>query len=137
MMARTILIAAVLTGVAIGAYRIFLAPSTVPSGTALAIVTVPDLSGPAVEGENLFNRSCASCHGQNAAGLEGIAPPLVHKIYEPGHHADTSFHLAARQGVRAHHWPFGDMPAVEGITGPEIDRIIAYIRELQRANGIF
>jgi hypothetical protein len=40
-------------------------------------------------------------------------------------------------GVQAHHWRFGNMPPVEGITRAEVATIITYIRELQRANGIF
>jgi len=72
----------------------------------------------------------------NAAGQEGIAPPLVHKIYEPSHHADGSFFLAVRQGVRAHHWPFGNMPPIEDLTERDVGRIVAYVRTLQRANGI-
>ena len=134
---RNILIAVIVLGAAVFIYRNLAAtPDAVPTGAALASVLVPDLSPAALEGETLFNRSCASCHGKNAAGQDGIAPPLVHKIYEPNHHGDASFHLAAMNGARAHHWPFGDMPPVEGITGAELDKIIVYVRELQRANGI-
>ena len=82
------------------------------------------------------NAKCAACHGVNAAGKDGVAPPLVHKIYEPSHHGDESFQRAAALGVRAHHWPFGNMPAVEGVTRGDVKMITAYIRELQRANGI-
>jgi mono/diheme cytochrome c family protein len=127
------------TAVLIGAaftYFGFTGPEPSPTGTAMASVIVPELSAAAQEGEALFNRSCADCHGRNAAGRDGIAPPLVHKIYEPGHHGDASFHLAARNGVRAHHWQFGDMPPVAGVADPEIAKIIVYVRELQRANGI-
>ena len=133
---RKMLMAVLLLGAAVFVYRSLGSPETVPTGAALASVAVPDLSLAAREGEALFNRSCASCHGRNAAGQDGIAPPLIHKIYEPGHHGDMSFHLAARNGVRAHHWPFGNMPPVEGITDPELDKIVLYVRELQRANGI-
>jgi len=66
----------------------------------------------------------------------GVAPPLVHKIYEPNHHGDMAFLMAARNGVRAHHWKFGNMPPVEGITDAEVITIVAYVRALQRANGI-
>ena len=45
--------------------------------------------------------------------------------------------LAARRGVRAHHWGFGDMPPVEGVTDADIAAIIAYVRTLQKANGVF
>lgn len=47
-----------------------------------------------------------------------------------------AFQMAVVQGVRAHHWPFGDMPPQEGLTRADVRNIIAYVRELQRANGI-
>ena len=43
---------------------------------------------------------------------------------------------AAALGVRGHHWRFGDMPPVEGLTRTDVAMIVAYVRELQRANGI-
>ena len=103
----------------------------------LARVSLPDnLSQNAQIGKIGFEAKCANCHGANAAGTEGIAPPLIHKIYEPSHHADESFQRAVSSGVRAHHWPFGNMPAIESLARGDVTMIIAYIRELQRANGI-
>ena len=103
----------------------------------LARVSVPDqLSELALIGKKGFDTNCASCHGQNAAGQNGIAPPLIHKIYEPSHHGDESFQRAAAMGVRAHHWKFGNMPAIEGLTRADVKAITAYVRELQRHNGI-
>lgn len=98
-------------------------------------VTVPELSGTEERGWQIFAEACAGCHGENAAGSTK-GPPLVHRYYEPGHHADFTFHRAVRHGVRAHHWNFGDMPAVEGVSDAEIEHIVAYVRALQRANGI-
>ncbi len=86
-------------------------------------------------GADLFEDNCARCHGRAAAGGPG-GPPLVHPIYHPGHHADAAFHLAVRQGVRAHHWSFGNMPAIPGLSEAEVDQIIAYVRALQVAAGI-
>ncbi|MFZ2100653.1 MAG: cytochrome c, partial [Oricola sp.] len=94
-------------------------------------------SADAMEGEAVFNAKCASCHGENAAGQAGVAPPLVHVIYEPNHHSDAAFHIAAQRGARAHHWPFGDMPPVAGVGEAEVDKIVTYVRTLQRANGIY
>ncbi|WP_328600481.1 c-type cytochrome [Mesorhizobium xinjiangense] len=79
---------------------------------------------------------CAACHGDDAGGRDGIGPPLVHIIYEPNHHSDAAFLLAARSGVRQHHWGFGDMPPVAEVEDAEIAAIVAYVRALQRANGI-
>ena len=114
------------------------AASQVAAGAPLAEVSLPaELSAQARLGETYFNAVCASCHGTNAAGKDGVAPPLVHRIYEPGHHGDMAFVLAARNGVKAHHWPFGNMPPVEQrLTDGELGAIVAYVRELQRANGI-
>lgn len=108
----------------------------IASGGPIVGVKVPELTGVAVAGERLFNANCAACHGSNAAGRDGIAPPLVHKIYEPNHHGDQSFILAAQRGVRAHHWPFGNMPPVTGASKGDVQKIVAYVRTLQRANGI-
>jgi mono/diheme cytochrome c family protein len=91
--------------------------------------------GAAQEGAALFATNCAACHGPGAAGSDK-GPPLVHKIYEPSHHHDGSFYRAVRQGVRSHHWSLGDMPPVPGVSDGEVGRIIAYVRELQRAAGI-
>ena len=100
-------------------------------------VALPDnFSGNAQIGKVAFEAKCAACHGANAAGQDGVAPPLVHKIYEPSHHGDAAFLLAAKNGVRAHHWRFGNMPPVEGLTDGDVKMIVAYVRELQRANGI-
>ena len=93
-------------------------------------------AGSSTAGVPIVEAKCAACHGANAAGQDGVAPPLVHKIYESGHHGDAAFMLAARNGVRAHHWKFGNMPPVEGITDGEVKMIVEYVRELQQANGI-
>jgi mono/diheme cytochrome c family protein len=101
----------------------------------LASLTLPDLTPEQEDGRVLFDANCAACHGENAAGSDQ-GPPLVHHIYEPSHHGDMAFVLAAKQGVRAHHWRFGNMPAVEGVRDEDVLRITAYVRALQRANGI-
>jgi mono/diheme cytochrome c family protein len=87
-------------------------------------------------GERLFNANCSTCHGQLALGTDR-GPPLVHITYEPSHHADMAFVVAAQRGVRAHHWQFGDMPPVPSVNRDQIDSIVAYIRYLQREVGIF
>ena len=104
------------------------------SGSTVAVV-VPELSANARAGEQVFSANCVLCHGPNASGTN-LGPPLVHKIYEPGHHQDFSFQSAVRNGVPAHHWPYGNMLPVPAVSDEDIPNIICYIRELQRANGI-
>ena len=100
-------------------------------------LNIPALSNVEKLGKQHFDENCAACHGENAAGREGAGPPLVHKIYEPSHHADISFQLAVKNGVRSHHWRFGNMPPVPTVSEADVETIISYVRSLQRANGIF
>ena len=105
-------------------------------GDAQPAVAVPALSEQAQAGQQAFNTTCVLCHGVNAAGTNQ-GPPLVHKIYEPGHHGDFAFRSAVANGVPAHHWNFGNMLPVPGVSEADVENIICYVRELQRANGIF
>lgn len=112
--------------------------SGMAQGAPIVEVAIPaELSANAQIGKRVFEAKCAACHGTNAAGQNGVAPPLVHKIYEPNHHSDMAFVLAAKNGVRSHHWDFGNMPPVEGLTDGDVKMIARYVRELQAANGIF
>ena len=106
------------------------------SGAQTVSVTVPDLSDVASEGAELFTANCSECHGPTAGG-SSQGPPLVHKIYEPGHHADFSFIRAVETGSPQHHWNFGDMEPVPGLSPEDLNKVICYVRELQYANGIF
>jgi mono/diheme cytochrome c family protein len=113
-------------------------PPPASDGATKAMVAValpPELSDQAMKGQILFDEYCSACHGANAAGSEN-GPPFVHKVYEPGHHADISFLLAIQRRVRAHHWKFGDMPPQPDVTSDDVQLIVSYVRELQRANGI-
>ena len=98
-------------------------------------VQVPELSVQALKGEQAFNANCAQCHGKNGSGT-GDGPPLIHEIYNPGHHADQAILLAAKRGVRQHHWPYGNMPKQPQVSNRELAAIVKYVRELQVANGI-
>lgn len=112
-------------------------PAPVSAGAPLVQVTLPAaLSPDAAIGKVAFDARCAQCHGDNGAGRDGFGPPLIHKIYEPSHHGDMAFLLAVRNGVIAHHWRFGNMPAQTGLTDADVTAIVAYVREVQRANGI-
>ncbi|MFW6078131.1 MAG: c-type cytochrome [Gemmatimonadota bacterium] len=105
--------------------------AAVDRAAVLALETPTELR----RGESLFDANCARCHGEAALGTE-VGPPLVHPVYEPGHHADAAFVLAVERGVRPHHWRFGPMPPVPGVSREEVAEITAYVRWLQREAGI-
>ena len=99
-------------------------------------MVVPQLLGDALAGEGVYTQHCQSCHGVNTSGTEK-GPTFMHRVYHPGHHNDASIYVAVRRGSRQHHWRFGSMKPVEGISDAEIAQAIAYIRTMQKANGLF
>ena len=130
-MARNLVLGFFAIGIALALYQAF-APDETAGGLT---VIVPELSAQTRQGNALFDNTCATCHGTNAAGTDA-GPPLVHDIYNPGHHPDSSFLSAVRNGVPQHHWPFGNMPRQELVSDEDVVKIVSYVRELQAANGI-
>ena len=110
--------------------------SSPTTGGALVTIQMPPIEGNAAIGQRIFETTCTGCHGSNGTGVDGAGPPLIHRVYEPSHHGDEAFQRAVAYGVQSHHWPFGNMPAVEGLTRGDVAMVVAYIREIQRANGI-
>jgi len=92
----------------------------------VAVSTEPELVTLAQE--------CAGCHGPKARGT-GRGPNLIHPDYGPTRRSDAQFRRAVREGMPARRG-FGDMPAMPEVPDRSLDRMIALVRELQRANGI-
>ena len=95
--------------------------------TTTAAFVVPD-------GAAVYQQYCAECHGADLRGTDK-GPSQLSIIYEPNHHGDFAYRVAIRDGTREHHWWFGDMPPVEGITDLEIEKVISYIRAEQERLG--
>ncbi len=111
------------------------APSTSTPTAEPTPTAVPESRFSGTDGRSLYGQACAVCHGQNLEGTNA-GPTFLNRIYAPGHHADISFIFAVERGVRAHHWNFGNMAPVEGLTHEQVLAIIAFIREQQQAAGI-
>lgn len=87
------------------------------------------------DGAALYAQACGGCHGEDLRGTDE-GPPFLNVIYRSGHHADISFFLAVRDGARSHHWNFGDMPPVQGLTEEQVASIVAFVRGRQVEAGI-
>ncbi len=113
------------------------APAAAPAAAQPADFRLPPpgFRGDPIRGRQLFTANCAKCHGTEALGTDQ-GPPLIHRIYEPSHHADLAFYIAVARGVQAHHWNFGNMAPVPGLTGEDTAHIIAWVRAKQQAAGI-
>lgn len=105
------------------------------SNPVAAQVAAADVPAEHTDGKRLFDTHCARCHGVHAAGT-GRGPSFLSKIYEPGHHGDQAFLFAVNRGVTAHHWGFGNMPPVPGVSDEDVAKIVGYVRWAQRVAGI-
>ncbi|MBT8212158.1 MAG: cytochrome c [Acidimicrobiia bacterium] len=95
----------------------------------------PDQSAPAVaRGAEVYAASCASCHGEDLRGTDK-GPSHLSIVYEPNHHTDDSFRSAIANGAPQHHWTFGDMPAIGGLSPEDVDSVIAFVRAEQQRRG--
>lgn len=107
-------------------------------GGAATTTDAPDTdanadSGLVAEGQELYEATCAACHGVDLTGTDN-GPPFLDPIYAPDHHADSAFFAAAAMGVQPHHWDFGPMPR-QPVEPDEVRKIVAYIRSIQRAEA--
>jgi mono/diheme cytochrome c family protein len=91
-------------------------------------------SRPVEQGLIAFAGECVPCHGRLAEGTER-GPNLIHRDYGPGMRSDAQFRRAVREGLPARRG-YGAMPPSPGVSEHRLDRMIAFVRELQRVNGI-
>lgn len=87
-------------------------------------------------GEELYAATCAVCHGTDLRG-SATGPPFLVPTYAPNHHADEAFQRAVAFGVQPHHWGFGPMAPLPGLSRDDVSKIVAYVRTIQESQGIF
>ncbi|WP_108665340.1 c-type cytochrome [Euzebya rosea] len=105
-----------------------------PSGTP---ETVADdvAAGDVAAGETLYQANCAQCHGADLQGTDQ-GPPHLDAVYLPNHHGEFSFRAAVQNGVQPHHWQFGPMPPIDGLSEQDVTDIIAFVRAEQQLAGL-
>ena len=110
-----------------------LVPAMIGTLKATEEVEIPFHLG---KGQFLYEKYCSSCHGLQLNGSDK-GPPLLHPFYKPSHHGDQSFYRAALQGVQQHHWAFGNMAPVEGMTTKKMDSLVPYVRYYQQQKKLY
>lgn len=85
------------------------------------------------DGRAAFATECAGCHGRTAEGT-GRGPALAVDSLGPARFGDDAIRRAVREGVAG--VGDGPMPAQPELTDRQLDDIVAFLRELQRINGI-
>jgi len=81
-----------------------------------------------------FVTECAQCHGRLAGGTER-GPNLIHPDYGPSARSDAELLRSVREGMPAR-GGYGAMPPARGISERRVEHMIAFVREIQRANDI-
>ncbi|MCX6024269.1 MAG: cytochrome c [Chloroflexi bacterium] len=105
--------------------------SPAASGGKVSTEVRTDLTPASVAaGERSYGIYCVRCHGERGMGTPN-GPTFLTPIYAPNHHSDQAFVLAARQGVSPHHWTFGPMPPIPGVSDVDLQEIVKYVRWVQ------
>lgn len=120
-----------LLGISLGGVFVHQSPAADSPATA-----APRVPFKYAVGNKKYQENCSVCHGVSLEGSKQ-GPPLLHGFYKPSHHNDASFYRAALQGVRAHHWNFGDMPRIPGVTQQDMEAIVPFIRWFQQDRGLY
>ena len=115
--------------------RLAVAGASLLASSAFAAETI-EVPFKLARGQMLYEQYCSSCHGLQLDGSDK-GPPLVHPFYKPSHHGDESFYRAVLQGTRQHHWNFGDMKPVEGMTPKKMDSLLPYVRYYQQQKKLY
>ena len=87
-------------------------------------------------GQTSFNQNCSQCHGVALEGTD-FGPPLNHLYYVPSHHSDTAFYRAIYMGVQQHHWAFGNMSKIEGLSPDQAKELVGFVRWAQQTLGLY
>ena len=85
-------------------------------------------------GEAIYQATCSSCHGSDLRGTDR-GPSHLSAVYRPNHHSDAAFLLAVKVGVAEHHWRFGAMDPIPGLTDEDVAAVTAFVRDRQRTEG--
>ena len=81
-----------------------------------------------------FAGECVGCHGRLAEGTER-APNLIDRDFGPGVRSDAQLRRAVFEGLPGRRG-YGAMPPFPDLPEHRLERMIIFVRELQRANGI-
>lgn len=103
-------------------------------GLLSACLAQPDGTS-ADDGVVLYQSFCALCHG---ADLEGTTrgPSPLSEIYGIDRLPDAAILAAVTTGKAQSNWVFGPMPPVAGLTAPQVEAIIVYLRAEQASRGL-
>ncbi|HEV2387427.1 MAG TPA: cytochrome c [Candidatus Acidoferrales bacterium] len=110
-------------------YRNWLCTTALILGAAGFAWAAP--AGDAKAGKAVYQKSCATCHGMNGEGKEAIAK-MLHTTMKPlgskevQDKSDAELKKAVTGGI-------GKMQPVKGLSEKQVNDVIAYVRELGRA----
>ncbi|MCK5444106.1 MAG: cytochrome c [Rhodospirillaceae bacterium] len=101
-----------------------------------ATITVPQLNVAETRGREIFNGTCATCHGIDAIGDTDIGPPLMHPYYRMEIFPSDMVRRAIMLGKAQDKWKYGHMPAQIKLNENEITDVMKYFDALRENNSL-
>lgn len=83
------------------------------------------LAADAAAGKGVYDTKCKSCHGADGAGNPAIAKMMKVDLKPLASQSDAEIKGAITMGV-------GKMKPVAGISGADVDNIVAYVHTLKK-----
>lgn len=101
-----------------------------------ATVTVPELNVAQTRGREIFNGTCATCHGIDAIGDTDTGPPLMHPYYRMETLPSDMVRRAIILGKAQDKWKYGHMPAQIKLSENEISDVVKYFDAMRENNSL-
>lgn len=101
-----------------------------------ATVVVPQLNVAEARGREIFNTTCAGCHGVDGMGDTDTGPPLIHPYYRKLMLPSDKVRRAIILGKAQDKWKYGHMPAQIKLSDSEITEIMMYYDALRDNNSL-
>ena len=125
----------------LGAMAVYLQAQARASGPPASSTATPTLAraNTLTQGRKLYERHCATCHGEQGEGAAGIYPALrgnrAVRLSESANLVQTVLFGGYAPVTRGHPRPFGMPPFVLELSDAEIAAILSHVRQGLQAEG--
>lgn len=124
------IVAASIAIASLGGWAVFSSGDTSVADHIAARSSLPDVNPARREGQLLYVKRCAVCHGDRAKGTVH-GPALARGQIS----LDATLPLASPEGLREKHAQYGDMAPIEDLSSEQAAQIAVFVQSIDRQSG--